>query len=75
MHLSFPWQLPEVAVQTKCISGRELTWCRHCGGKGQWACVEPVSWLSTKVTALDGHHPRTPVQVQPHMTHSTGSGR
>jgi hypothetical protein len=23
-------------------------------------CVEPVSWFSIKVTARDGHHPRTP---------------
>lgn len=26
----------------------------------QWFCVDPVSWLSTKVTALLGHHPIRP---------------
>jgi hypothetical protein len=30
------------------------------GGNGQCACVEPVSWLSMKVTARDGHNPITP---------------
>ncbi|GJM86948.1 hypothetical protein PR202_ga02853 [Eleusine coracana subsp. coracana] len=29
-------------------------------GKGHMCCVEPVSWLSMKVTALAGHHPIMP---------------
>ena len=36
------------------------TWCRLCWGKGQCAWVDPVSWLSMKVTARDGHHPIMP---------------
>jgi hypothetical protein len=37
-----------------------VTWCRLCCGKGQCACVDPVSWLSTKVTAREGHLPIMP---------------
>ncbi|CAM0951762.1 unnamed protein product [Alopecurus aequalis] len=29
-------------------------------GNGQRFCVDPVSWLSTNVTAFSGHHPIMP---------------
>ena len=33
---------------------------KESSGKGQWRCVDPVSWLSMKVTARPGHHPIRP---------------
>lgn len=32
-------------------------------GKGQCCCVDPVSWLSTKVTELSGHQPIMPLAL------------
>mmetsp|Transcript_5541 Transcript_5541/g.14943 ORF Transcript_5541/g.14943 Transcript_5541/m.14943 type:complete len:204 (+) Transcript_5541:791-1402(+) len=44
----------------QCVSRYAYPSGRFFHGYGQWLSVDPVSWLSRKVTAREGHSPMTP---------------